>query len=314
MTRWQIRSAVIKSSGSIKYDVFHALDDAVVFAAKVCGIKGLPFLYDATRCFAGPAAQESFIHWKWLSRWYQKREQKILGWAHKVLTPCDTLASELKSLCPSADVISIEDIPLQSLFLTRNSDRASVFNRFESSIPSTLVCGFLPEERQELRKVLMAARKVLDSIPQVGFFFKGQLALEAQQMAANLDILKRCVFFEDKDAEEFLAALDFTNVSLFVPALGSRYVDAGIFTLLSAPAPVVAVQDGIYQHLLSDQNSILVLSSSESIAEGLIRAIQEPLFSVGLVVEGHKMLAKRYSSSSFKHKIRMAYMGVPTNE
>ena len=312
--RWRLRVAALKATGEISFDAVHAVDDAVVFASKVCRIRKISLIYDARRCFSGPAADEPFATWKWVPNRYQKREKKILLQADRIFTPCSNLGSDLKSLCPGASIEQVEDIPLQSYLNYRNIDRSKLLEKLGAESSTTLVCCVLPEQRQELRKVLMAARKVIDSIPGSSFFFKGSLSVEAKALAAHLDILSRSVFLSEDESEIFLSALDTADASLFVPDPGCRYMYAEVFTLLYAPAPLVIVQEGACECVLTEQNSIPVLSTSESIAEGLLLAIQEPLFSRSLASEGQRMIAERYSLSSFKHKIRMVYHEVATRE
>ena len=314
LPRWKLKAAVIKAAGSRIFDIVHAVDDAVVFASKVCLVHKIRFVYDARRCFTGSVAKEPFRHWKWFPAYYKTSEKKILGQASRVITRCSALSADLKILCPTAEIVLVEDIPQQSSIHPENFDRTDILQKFDGNVSAILVCSIHSENQQELRKILMAARKVIDSISGAAFFFKGDFSFDAEAMAANLDILSRCSFVSEKDDEVFLSALNVADVSLFFPSPGARYIQQEIYTLLNASAPIVAVEDGSCRNLLSELNSISVLSSSESIAEGLLRAIQEPLFSISLAAEGKKMIAERYSLSSFKHKIRMAYIEVMTKE
>lgn len=312
--RWKIRIAALKATGSMSFDAVHAVDDAVVFASKVCRLRKIRLIYDARRCFTGPAAVEPFAAWKWFPKRYQKREIKILLQAERVFIPCSNLGADLKSLCPGVSIEQIEDIPLQSCLSLRTVDRPKLLEKWAEASSPALVCCVLPDQRPELKKVLMAARKVIDSMPGSVFFFKGSLSAEAEALATHLDIHSRSVFLPGNEAEIFLSALEAADAALLVPDSGCRYIHPEVFTLLYAPAPLVVVQEGACDHVLTEQNCIQVLSSSETIAEGLLRAIQEPLFSRSLASEGQRMIAERYSLSSFKHKIRMSYREVAIRE
>ncbi|MDF7799533.1 glycosyltransferase [Pontiellaceae bacterium B1224] len=307
LSRWHLWKAVIKATGSLHFDAIHAVDDAVLFSAGICRFRKIRLIYSAVRCFTGPVGQQPSIHWKWFPKHYQKVEKKILKQALCVLAPCATLCADIKNLSPAARILQIEDVPVQTLFGCREVERGELLGRFKAETSSIVVCSILPSTQEELRKVLMATRKVIDAIPAVSFFLKGSLVKEAEAMAINLDIQNHCIFLSNEETETFLSALDIADAAVLVPTHGNRYVHPEIFTLLHAPAPVVAVLEGAYSDLLNDQNSIEVLFSAESIAEGIIRVIQEPLFSIGLGAEGQQLIADRFSLSSFKHKIRMAY-------
>ena len=80
-----------------------------------------------------------------------------------------------------------------------------------------------------------------------------------------------------------------------------------MFTALHSPSALVAVQEGAYSRVLDGRNSIQVVSSAESIADGILRVFQEPLLALAIAVEGQQLIANHHSFSSFKHKIRMSY-------
>jgi len=289
------------------YDVVHGVGDAVVCASRICRWRKTRLVYDAERRFFGATGLMPSRIWKLFPKHFVRVEKKILTQASILFSPCDALTADLLSVDKELKVSQVEDIPVQSLFPIRSKDQMALLGRISGRTASIVVCSLLPGNRKELRKVLLAARKVIESIPQVSFFFKGAMEQEAQVLAGNLDILDHCVFLSLSETEAFLVALDMANVALLSVPSGGRYIHPEVFTLLHSPAPLVAVQDGAYGKLLNEQNCIQVLSSAESISEGVIRAIREPLFSVGVAMAGRQLIADNHSFSSFKHKIRMAY-------
>lgn len=303
----RIRIEVLRATGRSSYDVVHAVDDAVPFVFWLCRLRRVKLVYDASRCFTGSVGIAPSLLWKWFPGYFCRLEKKILQQAAAILTPCQVLSEDLKGIDSDVKIVQVEDVPVQSLFSGREIDRSSLLNRFEGHSSFIVVCSILPGNRTELRKLLVAARKVVESIPHVAFFFKGDLVSEAAAMAANLDIQSRCLFLETNETEDFLSALDIADAALLVSQSGDRYVHPEVFTLLRSPPPLVVVQDGAYDKLLTEENSVQALPSPDSIAEGLLRVIQEPLFSIGIAAEGQQLIADNYSLSSFKHKIRMAY-------
>jgi hypothetical protein len=312
--RRRLRMAVIRETGRLPYDILHAIDDAVTFVSKVARIRKIRFVYEASRCFSGSVGIAPSWPWRMFPTHFQRLEKKMLQHAAAVLVPCSTLASDLRALERETNVVQIEDVPAQALFAARVADRGELLSRFDGRSSSIVVCCILPGCQGELRKLLMAARKVIEAIPTAAFCFKGSMTGEAEGMAANLDILGRCTFFAPEETEAFLSALDLADAALLVVPPNARYVHPEVFSLLRCPAPVVAVQSPACGGLLTDQNSIQVLPSSESISEGVLRGIQEPLFSLAIAMEGQQLVAERYSYSSFKHKVRMAYHEVLKKE
>jgi glycosyltransferase involved in cell wall biosynthesis len=180
--------------------------------------------------------------------------------------------------------------------------------------PATVVvCSILPGATEKLRKVLMAARKVADAEPTAAFFFKGAQLDLGEKMATSLDIADRCIFLPSDDSESFLSILGTADAVLLVPPGTSCYIHPQVYTLLQSGAPLVAVRDSAFDEVLTDQTSIQVLLSAESMAQGLLRALREPLFSQAIAAEG-RQLAAHHTFSSFKHQVRMAYRQLSQKE
>jgi glycosyltransferase involved in cell wall biosynthesis len=307
LSKHRIRLAALRASGRQTYDCMHAVDDAVVFVSKVVRFRKSKLIYDASRCFTGSVGTAPSGLWKLLPRYFQQLEKKILSQAAAVLVPCSVLKGDLQNLERNAAIVQIEDVPAQSLFAGYQVERATLLERFEGVSSSWVVCSILPGSGKEQRNLLVAARKVIETVPNAAFFFKGSLVEEAEKLAANLDIRGRCSFLAADETAEFLAALDMADAAMLMPYSASRYIHHEVFTLLHSPAPLVAIQCTAYEKILTNQNSIQVLPSSESIAEGLLRALREPLFSLGIALEGQQLVAGNFTFSSFKHKLRMAY-------
>ncbi|WP_372807275.1 hypothetical protein [Pontiella sp.] len=307
LSKPRIRLAALRASGRQTYDCMHAVDDAVVFVSRVVRFRKSKLIYDASRCFTGSVGSEPSVLYKLFPRHFRQLEKKILTQAAAVLVPCPVLKSDLRNLERNAAIVQIEDVPAQSLFAGYQIERATLMERFEGVASSWVVCSILPGNAKELRKLLVAARKVIETVPDAAFFFKGDLVEEAEKLAANLDIRGRCSFLAADETAEFLAALELADAAMLMPQSASRYIHHEVFTLLHSPAPLVAIQCSAYEKILTDRNSIPVLPSSESISEGLLRALQEPLFSLGIALEGQQLVAGKFTFSSFKHKLRMAY-------
>ena len=313
ISRNKLRTKTLRVTKRGSYDVVHAVDTAVSFIYQICKLRKLPLIYDASRCFTGTVGLAPSRLWTFFPEYFRRREKRILQYASVILTSCKALTDDLTNKVPAVVVVEIKDVPFQSLISRKEVDRSALLNRFKEKTSALVVCRILNGSSAELHKVLMTARKISEVIPHVSFFFKGVSLPEAKTVARNLDLSDRCIFLEPDEIEDYLEALDCADTALFVPHSGERYIRPELLTMLRSPAPVVAVHDEAYDDLLTDQNSMQVFSSAESIADGVIRVIKEPLFSIGIVTEGQKLISENYSFASFKHKIRMAYYEVMNN-
>jgi hypothetical protein len=305
--RGRLRWAGIRAVGQVSYEAIHAIDDAVFFAHRLSHWKKIPLVYDAVRRFTDPAGTGVPRRYRLFPSHFQRLESTVLERAGCIFSPCSALTADLTSLNRRAAVIQLEDIPLQPLHGSREGDKPALLKPFGRPPASVVVCCALPGWNAGFRDILVAARKVVDDAPDTAFFIKCAQSGQARKMAANLDIADRFVFISDDDPETFLSVLDIADAILFVPQAKSRYIHPQVYTLLNAPAPLVAVHDAAYDEILTQKTAVRVLPGSEAISEGILRTIQEPLFSLGIGVEGQQLIAERHTYSSFKHQVRMAY-------
>lgn len=305
--RYALRMKCLHAVGRGTYDAVHAVDDAVFFAARLGRWKRIPLVYDASRRFTGSVGVGASRLWSWFPGYFHRLESKVLEQAEIILSPCTMLSSDLQGMNKGLEVVQLEDVPAQSLYARSDLEASSVLGVLDPRPEAVVVCCLLPGGSVGLRNLLLAARKVVDSLPNAAFFFGGARQQEARKMAESLDIAGNCVFLSSDEPEKFIAALEMAHAVLMVPQGHGRYIHPQVYTLLQAGVPLVAVQDAAYDEVLTDKTSVRVLSGSDSIAEGLLRVIQEPLFSLAIAIEGQQLVADRYTYSSFKHKVRMTY-------
>jgi hypothetical protein len=306
-SRRRMRQALKRALRSKTYQVLHAVDHAAVHAARSFRPKKTRMVYQPSRCFTGMNGEAPSWFWKLFPTCCRRMEKNILHRASVVFSSCDELSADIAKVDGDTHIIQIEDIPAQPLFPRFGPDGAVPDTTFPGGVSFLVVCCVLPGNRGELRTLMLAARKVVERIPLAGFIFKGLAVKDAQALAANLEIEERCVFLSDSETGRFLAALSAANAALFVPRPGGRYCHPEILTLLNSPALVVAVHESAYAAMLTDRNSMQVDFTASSIAEGLLRVVQEPLIAFGVVADAQQQIADRNSFSSFKHKVRMAY-------
>jgi len=308
-----LRMACLRAVQRGSYDVIHAVDEAIFFAARLGRWKKTRLVYDATRCFTGKAGLGASSLWRFFPKRLRKLEAWVLGRVDLVFSPCTALIAELRGVDREAEVMQLEDIPAQPLYDRAALEGSDWIEPFGGRPETVVVCSMLPGAMVGLRKVLMAARKVADAEPGAVFFFKGAEAGQGRKMAASLDIADRCVFLPADETESFLSILGEADAILLVPPGTSCYIHPQVYTLLQAGAPLVAVRDPAFDEVLTEQTSVRVLPSTESIAGGLLRALREPLFSRAVAAEGQQLVAG-HTFSSFKHQVRMAYRQLSKKE
>lgn len=306
-SRKKLRLALFRAVGGRHYDAVHAIDDAVLLVSRLCRLRRIKLVYEASRCFSGSDGDAPCWYWRFLRKRSRRLERKALTRSTLIFSSCEYLTSSLNNRADKIRVMQVDDVPAQTLYPNRDPDPDLLSPGFSGRADFLVVIRVLLSKREELRTLLLAARKVIDAYPGAYFIFKGADAQPAQELATNLDLQARCLFLENHEMDKYLTALSMANAVLFVPQSGQRYPHPEILTLLNSPAMLVAVNRGVYPSMLSESNSVQVEYTATSISEGILRAVQEPLLAFGMISEAHQMIADHHAFSSFKHRIRMAY-------
>jgi hypothetical protein len=307
LSRRLLRRLFKKTVRKKAYQLVHVVDEALMCLAHCRWWRKVTVVYEASRCFSGANGIVPSWTWKLNPTHYASIEKKALSRTDLVLTSCELLTTDLNRLQKNLRIVQLESVPAQTLVPRSETDGKALLSHFGGPVARVGVCCVRPGNRNGFRKLLMAARKVIDILPDAGFFFRGLPVDEARAMARNLDIHGQCVFLEDRETADYFSALDIADAALFVPCPADRYIDPEVFTVMNSSSALVAVQEAAYNGVLDERNSIQVLSTADSIAEGILRVFQEPLLALAIALEGQQLIANQHTFSSFKHRIRMAY-------
>ena len=303
-SRRRLRRSALHAVKKNSYDVVHAVDDAVLFASRLVRIKKSHLVYDASRCFSMPWLGGPSWCWSLLASHYRRVEKRILAQSSLIISSNGRLSTDLSKHSRSKQVVQIEDAPSQALFPVG----AEAFDvDADGTKPFIVFCRIFLQNRNGLKKVVLAARKVVEKVPHAIFYFAGAGADEVCPMAGSLDIDGQCRFLDLEDTEGYFSMLSLADVVLFVPRPHARYPLPEVMSFLQSSALLVAVHEKAYSHLLSDENCVLVNNTPGALADGILSRIRDPLRADELSESARKLVADHYSFSSFKHKVRMAY-------
>lgn len=307
VSRRKLRSTVSRALKNQSYDVVHAVDDAFMFVHRSYRLKRLCLVYEASRCFSVTKMGDPIWYWRFVSKYHRDIERKMLAAASLVLSPCDTLTSDLKKFSSTSPIVQIEHSPGQSFFPSVLAEKSDLIQEFDGDVSAVVLCRVLDDNRGRLKKLLLAVRKVLGKSPKTAFYFVGNKLSVAEEMASNLDIRDRCSFLSPRDEEKYFSVLSISDVALFVPLPEERYPHSEAISLLNSNALVVASDENAYGAIFSDETAVLVDSSVISIADGILSIFREPLLAYARVNNAHQLIVDCFSLSTFKYKVRKAY-------
>ena len=311
-----VRLKVLGVLRSASYDAVHVVDDAVFFVSRIARLSKIPVIYEASRCFSGKKGSGFSLYKRLFPRSYCSQEKRLLESCSLVFSHCGKLTADLRNIASNCLLEEIVDVPLQSLCAQEGGSPSLVSEDFPEceAISKIVVFRVVRRDRGGIKKLLLAARKVVDRDSGVVFYFSGRRMGDMLSMADNLDVQSNCCFLSEDDPARYLSVLSLADVALFVPAADVHYPHADVITMLNSSAVVISISNSACSVLLSEENSIAVDYTATSIAERILQVVKEPLLVRELVSNALQQVADYHSFSSFKHKVRMAYKNLSTQK
>jgi glycosyltransferase involved in cell wall biosynthesis len=295
-----------------RYDVIHAVEESAFFAVWFKKLFGCKLIYDMDSHisdqlrYSGSALYRPFIPLA------EHLERTAMRNSEFVLTVCRSLSQEVESAVPGARIVQIEDAPLQQSFQEDFEGARRLRQELNlGDAPVAMYTGNF-ENYQGVELLLKAMSIVRRARTDVhGVFVGGEPEQIARmtEIARSLDLLTSCIFTGKRPMEDMPAFMSMASV-LVSPRTRGTNTALKIYTYMQSGRPIVATRLATHTQVLDDECAILVQPQPDDVAAGILRAIKEPLLADALGREAKARVAARYSLSSFKDKVRLAYQGL----
>lgn len=292
-----------------RYDVIHAVEESAFFAVWLKRIFRTKLIYDMDSNISDQLQYSGFVRFRPLLRLAERFEKSAMRNSEFVLTVCQSLSDDVRRRSPNSRVVQIEDAPLQSA-LQEDAEGAERLRR-ELGLgqgPVVVYTGNF-ERYQGVDLLLRAMATVRKQKRNASCVLVGGEPDQMERMkdvAKSLDLGPHCVFTGKRPMEEMPAFMALASV-LVSPRTKGANTALKIYTYMQSGKPIVATRLATHTQVLDDQCALLVEPTADGIAEGILRALKEPLFGAALGKEARARVATSYSLASFKHKVRTAY-------
>jgi glycosyltransferase involved in cell wall biosynthesis len=277
-----------------KFDAVHFAGSAVCLYALLPLIFRSPVVYDVWRS-AGEAGSDS-----WLHAMRNRLERAVLMRMDTITCSCPMLEDEL--------------------LLTESADRVCLIeNAVNASRPEASDLGEFPVVvyehagggSQVLEQVLRVVAKVRTRLPDVRLIVCAESVptRKVEELVVRLELQQHCVFepFADEDAQASLLA---GASVLLLPEASGGYIDERIIRFMQSGTPIVATRIRAHKQFLDESRAVLTAVGIDDLAEGVARALREPLFSTALAREAQTYAIAHFTRSGFNCKVRRVYNGL----
>jgi glycosyltransferase involved in cell wall biosynthesis len=305
--------AFLRLLRSGRFAAVHAIEEAALWAVPLARMRGIPAIIDLDsdlprqlrdqgsalgRMLAGPAG--------WLRRFALRR-------AAAALTVSRTLSEVVRTENSAVPVFEINDIPIESANREPDAEEIAAL-RAGLGLAGRRVVVYTGnyDRRQGLPELVQAMAAVRARRPEclllvVGGEPEQVAALQARIEADSLADTVRLLGARPTDTMPEYMGLAEVLVS---PRLEPYTTPLKIFSYMASGRPIVATDLPTHTQVLDTAAAILVPPSPAGLAEGILRALEDPAAAAALGRRARHLVETRHTSADFKRRLAACYAAV----
>jgi len=292
-----------------RYDVLHAVEEAVFLSLIVPGLRRGRVVYDMDSSLPEQLL-DKYGALRAVGGWLHRLERFAIARSDLVLAVCEDLAVRARGYATATPVDVIEDV---SLVGDRTSGSVEDLRR-DLPLGGVLALYVGNLEHYQGVAVLLDAIAALDpSAPLKFVAIGGNAAAVAahRTQAAALGIDSKVTFTGARPLAELGAYLTQADV-LVSPRLSGHNTPMKLYSYLAAGKAVLATRIRSHTQILSGDCALLVEPTALGLARGLDTLLRSPALREQLGHAARRLAATRYSLDHFRESVASAYRRLAT--
>lgn len=283
-----------------KYDVIHAVEESIFFAAFINIFFRKILVYDMDSSMADQLIEKKESLKKYQS-FFDKFERLAVKRADIVVPVCGYLADKVRSYDPDKKIFMLEDIAYEDIVIDKEENLSQKFNL---NGVVALYNGNL-EHYQGIDLLLESIVRINSSVPFSVVIIGGNQKdiSKYQEMAKKLNITDKVHFIGPRSFKELPYYLSQADI-LLSPRIKGKNTPMKLYSYLASGKPVLATR--IYSHLqaIDELTSKLAEPDPASFAIGMQELIENENLRNTIGEAGRKLAQNNYSLDSFKFKVK----------
>lgn len=308
-----LMAAFLRLCRSRRFAAVHAIEEAAFWAVPLAHRRGIPAIVDLDsdlcrqlrdqgsrlgRMLAAPAG--------WLRRFALRR-------AAAALTVTRTLSDLAGAESPGIPVFEINDIPIESADRRPDDERMAVLRaRFGLAGRRLIVYTGNYDRRQGLPELIEAMAAVRARHPECLLLVVGgePEQVEALQTRIEADGLGDAVRLIGAQPPETMPEFMGLAEVLVSPRLEPYTTPLKLFSYMASGRPIVATDLPTHTRVVNGEAAILVEPTPAGLANGILRALEDPEAVAVLGQTARRLVQERYTYPGFKRAIAECYAAV----
>ena len=300
-----------------QYDVIHSHEEASFFAALLAKVFGVKHLYDMHSSL--PKQLNSFRYWKnfLFIGIFKALEEMVLRSSDAIITIGADLDELVKEICPAANTIKIENLPIQTTVPIPSPGKIeNVRQNLGLNGKHAIVYTGTFEPYQGLDMLIKSAQIVISECPEVSFLLIGGNKHQIEyyrQLASERNLLDFFHFTGKVSTTEATVYLELASI-LVSPRLEGTSIPLKVYTYLSSGKPMVATNIAAHRQALSEDLAILTAPDEQDFAHGILTLIDDPQLGLCLGKSARNFALDRYGADTYRKKLEFIYQTLESDQ
>ena len=288
-----------------RYDVLHAVEEAVFLSLLVRGISGGQLVYDMDSSMPEQLVDKyrALRPLDGVLRWL---ERLAIARSDLVLAVCEDLATRARGYATATPVDVVEDVSLLGDASADDGPAEDLRRDLPAGSALVLYVGNL--ETYQGVGVLLDAIAMLESPPLKFVAIGGNAEAVAayRARAVELGLGETVAFLGARPLNRLAGYLEQADV-LASPRLSGHNTPMKLYSYLAAGKAVLATRIRSHTQVLSDDTALLVEPTAQELARGLDALLCSAPLREALGQKARRLAATRYSITHFRASVASAY-------
>jgi glycosyltransferase involved in cell wall biosynthesis len=293
-----------------RFDVVHAVEEAVFFTMPAAKLRGLPVIYDLDSSIPHQLEYSGAVHNRAVLRVVRALERAAIRRADLAITVCQALSDVVRDVDARVPVAQIEDSPMEeTLRDPAPGEVAAVRREFGlDGAPLAVYTGNLaPYQGVDL--LLAAVPILVGRCPAARVLVVGgePPQIEAARAALRAQHLDHAVVFAGQQPPERMAGFMAAGDALVSPRRSGLNTPLKLYSYMRAGVPIVATALPTHTQVLDDSTAVLCEPTPDGLGEALARVLADPAAYALRGAAARARVSQRYSREAFARKLVSAY-------
>ncbi len=293
-----------------RYQVLHVHEEAAFFAIPLAKLFRIPYIYDMHSSLAQQMANSSFGRYRPLVKLFETLERWVIRTCDGLITIGADLEERALTINSTVKHVRMENLPVH---VTDPAPAPATVAQLRAALD---LCDRIPivytgtfEHYQGLDLLFDSAELVKEHAPQACFVLVGgrldQIAHWQAQINAK-QLQEQIRFVGAVAPAETLAYLELAEI-VVSPRTKGLSVPLKIYTYMYSGKPIVATDIVAHNQVLSQESALLVPSTKEAFAAGIIQLIHDPALRQQLGSCAHEFAKQHFNTESYLLKLAWIY-------